>query len=74
MTMERCPRCKGRGTIVKNGPHDDEYDSAFPCPRCTTNRTALGGSGWVPVASEYPYPVDMLRLQQHADGTAGEPS
>lgn len=49
---ERCPRCQGKGTIVKDGPHDDEYDSQYPCPRCTTDRTALKGTGWIPVAVE----------------------
>lgn len=29
-----CPKCGGRGTVVKNGPHDDEYDSHFPCSDC----------------------------------------
>jgi transposase-like protein len=40
-----CPRCNGKGTIVKDGPHDDEYDSHYPCPRCTTDRIALKGTG-----------------------------
>jgi hypothetical protein len=50
--QERCPRCKGKGTIVRDGPSEWEYDNMFPCPRCTTDRTALKGTGWVPVAHE----------------------
>jgi transposase-like protein len=50
--QERCPRCRGKGTIVKDGPHRDEYDSHHPCPRCTSDRTALRGTGWVAVAHE----------------------
>lgn len=42
---ERCPRCQGKGTVVKYGPHRDEYDSHYPCPRCTTDRTALKVTG-----------------------------
>ncbi len=42
-----CPRCAGKGTIVKDGPHPDEYDSAWPCPTCTTDRTAPRGTGLV---------------------------
>lgn len=44
-----CPRCKGKGTVVKNGPSEHEYDSAAPCPLCTIDRTALKGPGTVEV-------------------------
>jgi transposase-like protein len=53
---ERCPRCGGKGTVVKYGPHDDEYDSRYPCPRCTKDRTALKGTGWVVMAKMDPRP------------------
>lgn len=50
--QEVCPNCHGKGTVVKDGPHELEYDSHYPCWRCTTDRTALKGTGWVPVAHE----------------------
>jgi transposase-like protein len=42
-----CPTCGGKGTIVKDGPHPDEYDNQYPCQTCTTSRTALRGTGLV---------------------------
>jgi Fe2+ or Zn2+ uptake regulation protein len=49
--VEWCQRCKGEGTIVKDGPHNDEYDNQFPCPDCTMDRTALRGTGRARTAS-----------------------
>ena len=46
-----CPTCHGKGTVVKDGPHELEYDSHYPCPACTTDRTALRGTGVVPVGA-----------------------
>jgi DnaJ-class molecular chaperone len=50
--QERCPTCQGKGTIVKDGSSEWEYDSHYPCPRCTTDHTADRGTGWVSVAHE----------------------
>jgi DnaJ-class molecular chaperone len=50
--QERCPRCQGKGTIVRDGPSEHEYDSHFPCPRCTVDRTAPKGTGCIPVENE----------------------
>ena len=42
---DTCPRCKGKGTVIKDGPSEYEYDNQWPCPECTTDRTALKGTG-----------------------------
>jgi hypothetical protein len=45
-----CRRCAGRGTVVRNGPSEYEYDSHYPCSSCTTDRTALRGTGEAPLS------------------------
>ncbi len=45
---EPCAQCHGVGTIEKNGPHDLEFDSHFPCPTCTNDPRASKGTGVKP--------------------------
>jgi hypothetical protein len=52
---EICGRCGGTGTVEKNGPHPDEYDSHHWCPDCTTSRTAVKGTGVI----ETPEPLSL---------------
>lgn len=44
---QACPRCGGKGTVEWIGG-EWEYDSHYPCPTCTTDRTAAKGTGRVP--------------------------
>ena len=62
MTAQICPTCRGKGTVVKNGPSEWEYDNQYPCPTCTTDRTALKGTGYV---------TALPRRDQEIDRTYG---